>query len=227
MKKILFVNSVVLSILGIIFVAPAAALMLDFTDTTTKEGFNIAYSLEITGTGGINYAGVFTITSSSSDDDPHSPWYIGAFDFKFFEGTGNEIPDIDDPFTSPPIGPWGIADVDDPNISIAGWKREDGRAGFYLEDLNNGLTMVNAAKGVLVSAPFGPVSFDFTFSGNGVLDEDSMSFQVAYFGELKKNPGLYFGQLSADLSVPEPTTLLLLGSGILGLTIFRKKFRNG
>lgn len=203
--------------------APAIAVALGFTDDFTKTGFDIEYTLAVTPLSSDTYQGVFTISSSSTSADP---WYIGAFDFKFFDGAGNVIPDITGISFTGSTGPWSIADVGNPNVSIQGWSRQDGRAGFYLTDLEASQIFANAQKGVYVSGT-NDASFTFTFLNNGgTLNEISMPFQVAYFDGAKNQNGLYFGQLSADLAVPEPGTMVLLGSGLIGLAGYgRKRFR--
>ncbi len=210
---------------GMLICTPAMAVTLDYTDTLTKSGFDISYSLHVSALDSSTYQGVFTIVSNSTAVDP---WYIGAFDFKFFDGAGNVIPDITGLSSfSGSTGPWGITDVDNPNIAIQGWKRQDGRAGFYLTDLYASQTYANAQDGVYVSGT-NTASFTFTFGNTGgTLNQFFMPFQVAYFDGAKNQGGLYFGQLSASLAVPEPATFLLIGSGLVGLAFFgRRRFRS-
>jgi hypothetical protein len=223
-KRMLSLICLFLCVIGLMFVTPTGATTLDFTDTATKGGFNIEYTLDISLSGSV-YTGVFTIESTSTSSDP---WYIETFDFKFFDGQGNVIPDILGLSTfSGSTGSWGIADIDNPNVSIQGWNREAGSAGFYLTDLAGDPTLSNEQKGVLVSGT-NSASFTFTFANDGNLNQISIPFQVAYFGDEKNNnKGLFFGQLSADLAtpVPEPSTILLLASGFAGLAGWRRKLR--
>ena len=223
MRKIV-IFLLMLASVGIVFAAPASALTLSYTDTTTKAGFNIEYILDISAGTTYDYDAVFKINSSSTSADD---WYAGAFNFKFFDGS---VPtDLDLDSFSGSTGGWSVADKDtNSGASIGGWSSltQAGRAGFFLTDLETSQTLANVAKGVKVSDT-GTAAFEFSFSGQGDLREFSLPFQVAYWdGFAGGSQNIKFGQLSETLSVPEPTTMILLGVGLIGIAgIGRKKFR--
>ena len=213
----------ILAAAGLVSAGPASALLLSYTDTTTKDGFNIEYILNISELETNKYAAEFIINSSSTSTDD---WYAGAFNFKFFDGSVPTELDLDNTTIPTGTGPWSVADKNDiSNVSIGGWSSltQAGRAGFYLTDLESSLTLDNVAKGVNVSGT-ATATFEFTFSGQGDLNELDMPFQVAYWDGFAGNSrNVKFGQLSKTLSVPEPATMLLLGSCLLVLSGFRKK----
>lgn len=223
MKKVLNFL-LMLAAFGMVFAGPASALTFSYTDTTTKDGFNIEYIMDISEGTTYDYDAVFTINSSSTSTDD---WYAGAFNFKFFEGSvPTELALVSSPLTT---GPWNEADKDtNSGASIGGWSSltQAGRAGFYLQNLESALNLTNVAEGVYVSG-VDTATFEFSFSGQGDLNELYIPFQVAYWdGFAGSSTNIKFGQLSEELSpVPEPATMLLLGSGLVGLAGFsRKKF---
>jgi hypothetical protein len=224
MKKALSLL-LMLAAFGIVFAGPASALMYSYTDTTTKDGFNIEYILDISEGITSDYDAVLTINSSSTSTDD---WYAGAFNFKFFEGS---VPTELDPFSySGSTGLWSVADKDtNSGASIGGWSSltQAGRAGFYLTDLESPFTLADVADGVYVSG-VNTAAFEFSFSGQGNLNELYIPFQVAYWdGFAGSSANIKFGQLSEALSVYEPATMLFLGCGLIGLAgIGRKKFKN-
>lgn len=214
-----------LAAFGIVFAGPASALMYSYTDTTTKDGFNIEYILDISEGTTYDYDAVFTINSSSTSTDD---WYAGAFNFKFFEGSVPTELDLDS--YSGSVGPWSVADKDtNSGASIGGWSSltQAGRAGFYLTNLESVIDSDNIEEGVYVSG-VDTAAFEFSFSGQGNLNELYIPFQVAYWDGLAgSSRNFKFGQLSEVLSVPEPATMLLLGCSLIGLAgIRRKKIKN-
>ena len=213
----------------LLFGATAGAAILTFTDTTTKTGFDIIYTMDYSLVSGSTFHAFFTVDGSGSTNNDQ--WYAGAFSFKFSNGsTPSEISSLSAPSGT---GPWSITDgTTNSTASIDGWSRTDGFSGFYLTDLANNLTFANAQKGIQVapgaSSSAETFEFDFTIPGGGTLNTDLMPFRVGYWDGAKSQGGLYFGQLSQDLGhpVPEPSTLLLLGTGLIGLAGYgRKKFR--
>lgn len=189
--------------------SPAQAYTISYTDTMTKDGFDIYYQLEVTQTSDNTYSATFDVVGSSTTAD----WYIGGIDFKFFEGSVDTT----------------ISDFNHPNWEIAvpgetkfdGWSVQKNRAGFFHEDA--GKVLDDVTNALLVNQSF---IFDFTFSGDGIVYQDHMPFQVAYWdGYSGGSQNVHFGQLSATLGtpVPEPGMVILLGIGLIGLAFFSRR----
>ena len=89
---------------------------------------------------------------------------------------------------------------------------------FGFDDLYLGVTYRDTSPYIKVSLLVGPGSFDFE-----VLPSSTINAVVSGIGGGSLDSGLYGLEVRA---VPEPTTMLLFGAGLVGLAGFgRKKFK--
>ena len=212
MKKIGIIGLSVATLL--LLTSPAGAISV--TDNFTKTGFDIDYGLTWGALGATTpgyYDASLTINSSASTTT--DTWTASAFLFKFFGGSNpSDIQNVS--------GGWTITDGN--TNSSFGWavdgtsgtafSRNDGFSGFYATG--------GAYSGVLIgSSPATVISFQFADQGGASINSVEMPFKVGYWST--NAPGEGFGQLSTNLSVPEPGTLLLLGSGLVGLIGFGRR----
>ncbi len=130
-------------------------------------------------------------------------------------GTGTLIVRMTDTdFTLPP-GPTGFTSL------IGG--TTDGTVnywtGFDAANAEFGMTTPLAAGG-----PFGPGAFSDTFHNGAVLDPDNL-FSMTQEVRITHSSGVQITSFDAQLSVPEPATLMLLGLGLLSLGFTSRRSR--
>ncbi len=237
MKKIF--GLMILALLLVAFTTPAGATTLSYTDTA-QFGNSITYTLDYSLISGSNYKATFTVDATSGGSSGGS---VGWFTFATSGGTDQAV------MTTYGIpSSWGAKGatgsdpyfLSDPQMLQGGTQQnpnftnigQQGSSGFFDKDLEQSTYNGSLANALLVYG-FGGADKVYTFTfdmSDPNMRFDYMPFQVGYYIPGKNDIAKFDGRLSVDLgggtSVPEPSTLLLLGSGLLGLALAgRKLFR--
>ena len=217
----------ILSLVGL-FGLITSAFSLSYTTVPGDQSpfAGIGFDLGIDSLGGDSYRATFTITPPSSDVAPPN-WYVGWFVLQFDASTPAVINPasvtLNGGVAAPPWGvltpaqtvPWGPTTLTPANA---------GKSGLYLPGFTGSLGTLTG--GLLVNSD-GPYTFVFNFVETSPL-ADAVNFQMGFYDGFPEDEGSYrHKQLSKTLtSVPEPSTLLLLGAGLIGFGILgRRKFR--
>lgn len=224
----LFVALVFLSV----FAAPSWATTLTWVDNGTYAPSGavdenpITYTLTFgdpdAATGLVYSDATFTIDTT---DDISPDWHVWLVAFKFSPkgGTISNLTWSASADLGPPPDVWNvISDTSPPESVPSKWD------GFWANDisqpdyLTGGLPLTD-----------GPDSYTWTFDITLDTRDDfnifteSMPFQVVFSdGESGDSGQAETNRLSEDLTIPEPTTMLLLGSALIGLGLLgRRKFK--
>ena len=101
--------------------------------------------------------------------------------------------------------------------------RSDGWTLFYFDGVV--IPSMNDNSGALVGGP-NPYTWSFSFDLGNASFIDPPSMQVLYYDGINSSSGQYYTQrMSQELTVPEPSMLILLGFALIAVVVFSKKLR--
>lgn len=212
----------VIFIFGLATTASAVTLSYETTTGDGGPGAGFLYNLTYNQIDETNkYSATFTITTPGGTFS--EGWWAGWFTFKFVEGdTAASLSNLSYPDGS---GPWSVIP---PPTSVYGGTNigQGGRSGFYVSSLINNSGNYNSFPySELIYLTDNASVYTFMFEFVTTLDVfiDEVPFQVGYYDEANGNDTVITNRLSQEIAVPEPSTLLLLGAGLIGIGIMGRK----
>ena len=209
-------KGLVVALLLLVFPGTSLGVLYELTDTSSDVPGTF-YSLNVNPIADSSYNAVLTALTVYNPG-----WYIDWFQIKFDGGTAAIITDVN----SAPGGASSWSIMPSAGIDLAGFGAAkfptSTWSGLYESSATQG-----APKGDLDDGPqlISGVNYvwDFNFTLSAPLNP-TPSFQVGYY-DPPADGNIQTTRLSQNFQVSEPGTLLLLGSGLLGLTMLRRKFR--
>lgn len=197
--------------------------MFTFFDTTSEQQGSM-FTLTLDGAGRHWSATLDVITADSPD------WFINYITLHL---DGGQRPMVDN-FVGP-TGNWNAIGSGEAEVSVlkrGGDFPQNSWIGLYTTEIENAVKNDPAIGDIDKGVELDTVPASWTFDvwlADGTILNLSPSIQVGYYNfdpDSGRDGKIFFTQMSQEPDVvPEPATLLLVGSGLLGGAFFRKRLK--
>jgi hypothetical protein len=204
----------------VLILIPSISMATLYTLTDPSGvGAGTEYTLDVTSLGGTSYNAVLTAATADTTTDVYLDW----FQIKFDGGTAAFITTVN----ADPEGDW-LALQGSGGVNLAEFGNETfanpTSAGLYLTGAVEGASFATLATGPELDGLTKIWDFNFTLDAPF---NPTPSLQVGYYylGGNPNDPQIMTGRLSEEFRVPEASALILFGSGLAGLVVWRRKKR--